>query len=87
MACDSIKSVPELKRIEARHERIWMIYTLPVQFEARAPEIWKRVQKSGDYVKIREFDGSLNGGDIIVLLKSPPWSEVSPEQESRQRRE
>ena len=72
LGCESILSLPKLERIEARHERIWMIYTLPVQFEAQAPKIWKRLQGSSDYVKIREFDGSLNGGDIIVLLKSPP---------------
>jgi hypothetical protein len=78
MECESIKSARELERIEARHERIWMIYTLPYQFEARAPQIWKRVQESGDYVKIREFGGSLNGGDIIVLLKGPLRPGIPP---------
>jgi hypothetical protein len=81
--CDALYFLTGLERIEARHARIWMIYTLPTHFEAQAPQIWKRVQKSGDYVKIRQFDGSLNGGDIIVLLKSPPQPGISPGQESR----
>ncbi len=87
MDCDAVYFLSELERIEARHERVWMIYTLPTQFEAHTPEIWKRVQESSDYVKLREFDGSLNGGDIIVLLKSPPQSGNSPARESRQRPE
>jgi len=55
-----------------------LIYTLPSQFEARFPQIWSRLQGSSDYVKVKEFDGTLNGGDIIVLLKDPARQSGSP---------
>jgi hypothetical protein len=81
-----VRTLPELEHIEAEHERVWMIYTLPTMFEARAPDIWKRIQGS-DYTKITEFAGTLNGGDIIVLLKEPPRSGTSPGRDLRHRQE
>jgi hypothetical protein len=76
--CVSVQSVAELVQIEKQHERVWMIYGMPTQFEARFPQIWKRIRKPGDYVKVKEFAGTLSGGDIVVLLKQTPREEVSP---------
>ncbi len=76
--CEPVTSVAELSQIEALHERTWLIYTLPRWLKTFAPEVLQRIRQATDYVKIRDFKGTLNGGDIIVLLKQPVPPGVSP---------
>ena len=78
MDCDPVTSLAELTRVEALHERTWLIYTLPRSMETLAPEILQRIRQAADYVKIREFPGTLSDGNIIVLLKQPTPPGVAP---------
>ena len=78
MDCDPVTSLAELTRVEALHERTWLIYTLPRSMGALAPEILQRIRQAADYVKIREFPGTLSDGNIIVLLKRPAPPGVAP---------
>jgi len=75
--CEAVISRAKLTQIEALHERTWLIYTLPKSMETFAPDVLQRIRQSADYVKVREFPGTLNGGDIIVLLKQPAREPVS----------
>jgi len=79
--CDAVNSLAELIQIEALHERTWLIYTLPSSMENFAPKVLRRIQQPAAYVKVKEFPGTLNGGDIIVLLKqsTPPGVLPVPE--------
>ena len=76
--CDPVNTAAQLTRVEALHERTWLIYTLPKSMEVFAPEILQRIRQASDYVKIREFPGSLSDGNIIVLLKQPTPPGVAP---------
>jgi len=66
--CVRVASAVELERVETRHRRTWLVYTLPIRFEAKLPELWARVQS--DYSEIAVFPGSLGGGDVVVTLNS-----------------
>ena len=76
--CDPVTSLAELTRVEELHERTWLIYTLPASMKTFAPEILQRIRQAADYVKIREFPGTLSDGNIIVLLKQPTPTGVAP---------
>ena len=68
--CEGVDSLEELSRIEARHARVWLLYTLPTPTAAQRPAIWQRLHESDAYRLIEEFPGSLRGGEIRVLLRS-----------------
>ncbi|MSQ97793.1 MAG: hypothetical protein EXR85_00620 [Xanthomonadales bacterium] len=78
MDCDGVRSLAQLTRVEALHERTWLIYTLPKSMKVFAPEILQRIRQDTDYAKIREFPGTLSDGNIIVLLKQPTPPGVAP---------
>lgn len=64
--CDLVSTISELELKEKQHERIWVLYTLPGYGRT---EVKRNVQTRAEYKLIKEFDGSLRGGDISVLLR------------------
>lgn len=56
-----------LERVEATHQRTWVVYTVPASFERRQPSVWRRLQR--EYRLVARFPGTLGGGTIYVLVK------------------
>jgi len=69
MDCEDTYTLAQLVRIENRHERTWLLYTLPTQAKLTRPEVWARINTPSEYKLIREFKGTLNGGTITVMLR------------------
>jgi len=69
MDCEPARSLAELVQIEAHYERAWLIYTLPRAMKNFAPGVLQWIQQAQDYATVKVFPGTLNDGDIIVLLK------------------
>jgi mannosyltransferase len=63
---DHVTTLEELDRARTRRKRTWLIYTMPIVLQAAYPEIMKRIQI--DFDAVREFPGTLNGGNIVVAI-------------------
>jgi hypothetical protein len=61
------KTGPELAAIEQLNERVWLVYTIPIEVKAFRPDIWKMIENDYEVVKI--FPGTLNGGEVFVCQK------------------
>lgn len=62
-----VKTGAELENIEQKGERVWLVYTLPIEVKAFRPDIWQVIQR--DYEVVQVFHGTLNGGEIFVCQK------------------
>jgi hypothetical protein len=62
-----LETTNELESLEERHDRVWLVYTLPVHLRAWYPELWESIQE--DYEVVRVFGGTLGGGDVIVCRR------------------
>lgn len=61
---------PDLfNRLESEHSRIWFIYTIPDLIVRDSSFVWQKVQN--DYTEVERIQGTVAGGDIVILL-SPP---------------
>jgi len=69
MDCKTVASLSDLERLENRHERIWLLYTLDRFNRTPYKKIWQELQSRTDYQLVKVFKGSLGGGDISLLLK------------------
>jgi hypothetical protein len=78
MDCQKAVTSNELDELEKEHERTWLIYTLPVPFQANSPDLWNKVQN--DYISITKFRGTVGGGDIVIMLNSTKTSLNSTDQ-------
>jgi mannosyltransferase len=58
----------ELNRVEEGHSRTWFLYTFPVPFQSRYPDVWGKVQK--DYTPVTKFRSTVGGGNIVIMLNS-----------------
>jgi len=61
----SIASAEELRDIEVRHPRTWVLYTFPTRLSAVYPDVWQRLQR--DYRVAARFRGTVGGGAIVVM--------------------
>lgn len=61
-----IDTVPDLEALLATGKRVWVLYTLPVQVRASAPELLARLEKG--FTRAETFWGSLGGGEIVVSV-------------------
>ena len=61
-----IETLEELNKVRTRGGRTWLVYTMPVVLKAAHPEIMKSIQI--DFEPVKEFPGTLNGGNIVVAL-------------------
>jgi len=64
----NVKTIKELESARMSEKRTWLIYIMPVHAEAAYPKIMKQVRK--DYTVVKQFYGTLNGGDVVVCLEN-----------------
>ncbi len=57
----------ELQTIQNESERVWLVYTLPIEVKAFRPDLWKMIEN--DYEVVKVFPGTLNGGEVFVCQK------------------
>jgi 4-amino-4-deoxy-L-arabinose transferase-like glycosyltransferase len=63
---DKVTTLEELDQARSRSPRTWLVYTMPIVLQAATPEIMKRIQN--DFEAVKEFPGTVNGGNIVVAL-------------------
>jgi mannosyltransferase len=63
---EQVASLEELTKVRSRGGRTWLVYTMPIVLQSAHPEIMKSIQI--DFEAVREFPGTLNGGNIVVAL-------------------
>ncbi len=61
------EALPELRAIEERSSRTWIVYTFPVRLSAVHPEIWTRLQS--DYRTVATLPATVGSGEIVVMVK------------------
>lgn len=68
MGWEAVMTVEDLDRLESQTGRTWLIYTMPVQVQSAHPELLAKIES--DYAVVRQFYGSLGGGDVVVNLEN-----------------
>jgi uncharacterized membrane protein len=53
-----------LAELQSKHDRVWLIYTLPLDMEKAYPEVWQSIQQ--DFTLVKAFKGSVNDGEVYV---------------------
>lgn len=61
-----IDTVADLEALLASGKRVWVLYTLPVQVRASAPELLARLESG--FTRVETFWGTLGGGEIVVSV-------------------
>lgn len=62
-----VADAQELERAELSHTRTWLVYSFPASLQTLQPDIWDRMQTQ--YRVAASFPGTVNGGDIVVMVK------------------
>lgn len=62
----NVTTLADLDKARSRGARTWLVYTMPIVLQAAHPEIMKRIQL--DFEAVREFPGTVSGGNIVVAL-------------------
>ncbi len=65
-----IDSLAGLDAVRSEASRTWLLYTLPILTVEKYPEIMKSLQQ--DFEVVREFRGTLSGGEIVVCRSRAP---------------
>lgn len=61
------KTGEELEKIDRESQKIWLVYTIPIEIRAFRPDLWAVIQR--DYKVVKVFPGTLNGGEVFVCRK------------------
>jgi len=61
---DDVTTVNELNEARSHAARTWLVYTMPIVLRAVNPEIMKSIETN--FLTIKEFGGTVNGGNIVV---------------------
>jgi len=76
-AWTSVTTADDLRAVQARARRVWILYTLPTQLRDNHPDLLDLIHS--EFQEIRVFDGSLHGGAVYVCLSPPdPASRPGP---------
>jgi hypothetical protein len=62
-----VTKLQELQPLQESNERLWLVYTLPIEIKAFQPELWRTIER--DFKVVRVFPGTLNGGEVFVCQK------------------
>lgn len=54
----------ELDAARRDKQKVWLVYTLPVEVKAYRPDVWRAIQSEFEVVKV--FPGTLGGGEVFV---------------------
>jgi hypothetical protein len=60
----NVDTLQALDRIRAESKRTWVVYTMPLHTKAAYPDIFAGINK--DFVEVKRFPGTLNGGEVVV---------------------
>jgi len=69
MNCINVRSAIELDELERAHSRTWLLYTLPIPLQGKAPDVWSRIHNN--YSPVTRFRGTIGDGDIVIMLHPP----------------
>lgn len=58
---------PELENLQQGSDRVWLVYTIPIEVKAFRPDIWRMIER--DYEVVQVFPGTLSGGEVFVCRK------------------
>lgn len=61
-----IETGKALDEVRLTAPRTWVLYSFPPHLEALYPEVLARIER--DFSLVRQFPGTLNGGDVYVYL-------------------
>ena len=61
------KTDSELEPFQRVNDRVWLVYTLPIEIKAFRPDLWRIIER--DYEVVQVFPGTLNGGEVFVCQK------------------
>ena len=59
-----VASIDELDRVLANNEAVYVLHTIPLSLESKAPRLASRLAEAAE---VARFPGSLGGGDVVVL--------------------
>lgn len=62
-----VKTDLELGPLQQVNDRVWLVYTLPIEIKAFRPDLWRMIER--DFEVVQVFPGTLNGGEIFVCQK------------------
>lgn len=63
---DNVSTLKELDEVRSKGGKTWLVYTMPIVLQAAHPDIMERIEK--DFVAVKEFHGTVNGGNIVVAV-------------------
>jgi hypothetical protein len=56
----------QLRQILSRGRRTWLVYTFPIHFRSRYPEVARLVDR--EFVSVRSFPATVGDGDVHVVV-------------------
>lgn len=59
-----VDNASQFRQLRANGGQVWVIYTFPAYIEANQPDLWTMLQR--ECAPVREFEGTVAGGTIIV---------------------
>jgi hypothetical protein len=62
-----VTTAAELEALEQRHERTWVVYTVPTYLAADVPEVAARIEAL--YTEVTRFPGTLGEGAIRIAVR------------------
>jgi len=68
MDCKNVATLSDLERLDNRYQRIWLFYTLARFNKPLYRQTWQELRSRTDNQLVKEFKGSLGGGEISLLL-------------------
>ena len=57
----------DLEILQEGSDRVWLIYTIPIELKTFRPAIWRVIERDFEVTKV--FPGTLNGGEVFVCQK------------------
>jgi len=58
------QSRAELDELRKKHDRVWLVYTLPIELRSRWSDIAQAIET--DFAEVKVFYGTLGGGEVVV---------------------
>ncbi len=59
-----VETREQLDAIRKQSNVTWLVYTLPIHFRSRYPELWLEIKES--FTIVKEFRGTMGGGEVVL---------------------
>jgi mannosyltransferase len=66
---ESAETLEELRAVQARGRRTWLLYSFPRYIEKGSPELMAAIRR--EFGAVKTFRGTLGGGEIVVSRAEP----------------